>query len=568
MKNLLNTSMRRERADILFKNAKIIDVFTHKIIKTNFAVKDGYIIGFGDYKANEEIDLLNNYVAPALIDAHVHIESSKVTPSQFAKAVVPHGVLAVIADPHEIANVKGMEGITYMLEDSEDLPLDVYIMAPSCVPATSFENSGAHIGVKEIEELMSIDRVLGLGEVMDFNSVINCEPEIIEKIEITKKYNKIIDGHCPGITKESLCAYALAGIRTEHECTNIEEMFNRLEMGMYIHIREGSAARNLKDLIKGVNKNNIDRMMFCTDDREPCDLVRDGSVDNNIRMAISLGLDPIDCIKMATINPALVYNLKKVGAIAPGYKANFITLKDLYDFNVEEVYKEGGLVAKDNQILFQTQNLPNENLTNTVNMKRLSKGDLMINRNGNSINVIKIEPGNLVTKKIKINADNYFNDIKSNSTYSKIIVIERHKNTGNLALGLVEGFNITNGAIASTVAHDSHNIIAIGDNDDDILLAVNELRKIGGGIVIASKGAILGELALEIGGLMSNEPINEVSNKLDNLKLIAHDNLCIPIEIEPFMALSFLALPVIPEIKITDRGLFDVLENKFIDLFE
>ncbi len=498
MKNLLDVSMKREKADFLFKNAKIIDVFTNNIVKTNFAVKDGYIVGFGNYEAFEEIDLHHNYVAPSLIDGHVHIESSKVTPSQFAKAIVPHGVLTVVADPHEIANVKGMEGISFMLEDSKKLPLDVYIMAPSCVPATPFENSGAHIGVEEIEELMSNDRVLGLGEVMDYNSVINGDPEILGKIETAKKFNKTIDGHCPGITKENLFAYVLAGIKTEHECTNIEEMFNRLELGMYIHIREGSAARNLSELIKGVNKNYLSRMMFCTDDREPCDLIRDGSVDNNIRMSISLGLEPIDCIKMATLNTALAYNLKDIGAIAPGYKANFITFADLYEFNVYEVYKQGVLVAKNNKGLFETQSIINENLINTINMKNLSKEDLLLSKNGKQINVIKIEPGNLVTKKIKIDADKYFMGTESNTKYSKIIVVERHKYTGNFGLGLIEGFNITNGAIASTVAHDSHNVIAIGDNDDDILLAINELKKIGGGIVLTSNCEILGVLPLEI----------------------------------------------------------------------
>jgi adenine deaminase len=568
MKNLLDVSMKREKADFLFKNAKIIDVFTNNIVKTNFAVKDGYIVGFGNYEAFEEIDLHHNYVAPSLIDGHVHIESSKVTPSQFAKAIVPHGVLTVVADPHEIANVKGMEGISFMLEDSKKLPLDVYIMAPSCVPATPFENSGAHIGVEEIEELMSNDRVLGLGEVMDYNSVINGDPEILGKIETAKKFNKTIDGHCPGITKENLFAYVLAGIKTEHECTNIEEMFNRLELGMYIHIREGSAARNLSELIKGVNKNNLNRMMFCTDDREPCDLIRDGSVDNNIRMSISLGLEPIDCIKMATLNTALAYNLKDIGAIAPGYKANFITFADLYEFNVHEVYKQGVLVAKNNKPLFETQSIINENLINTINMKNLSKEDLLLSKNGKQINVIKIEPGNLVTKKIKIDADKYFMGTESNTKYSKIIVVERHKYTGNFGLGLIEGFNITNGAIASTVAHDSHNVIAIGDNDDDILLAINELKKIGGGIVLTSNCEILGVLPLEIGGLMSNKSLNEVSNELEILKSIAHNKLHVPKEIEPFMALSFLALPVIPEIKITDRGLFDSVENKFIDLIE
>ncbi|TJX65949.1 adenine deaminase [Soehngenia saccharolytica] len=568
MKNLLDVSMKREKADFLFKNAKIIDVFTNNIVKTNFAVKDGYIVGFGNYEAFEEIDLHHNYVAPSLIDGHVHIESSKVTPSQFAKAIVPHGVLTVVADPHEIANVKGMEGISFMLEDSKKLPLDVYIMAPSCVPATPFENSGAHIGVEEIEELMSNDRVLGLGEVMDYNSVINGDPEILGKIETAKKFNKTIDGHCPGITKENLFAYVLAGIKTEHECTNIEEMFNRLELGMYIHIREGSAARNLSELIKGVNKNYLSRMMFCTDDREPCDLIRDGSVDNNIRMSISLGLEPIDCIKMATLNTALAYNLKDIGAIAPGYKANFITFADLYEFNVYEVYKQGVLVAKNNKGLFETQSIINENLINTINMKNLSKEDLLLSKNGKQINVIKIEPGNLVTKKIKIDADKYFMGTESNTKYSKIIVVERHKYTGNFGLGLIEGFNITNGAIASTVAHDSHNVIAIGDNDDDILLAINELKKIGGGIVLTSNCEILGVLPLEIGGLMSNKSLNEVSNELEILKSIAHNKLHVPKEIEPFMALSFLALPVIPEIKITDRGLFDSVENKFIDLIE
>jgi len=566
MEKLIDASMRRIKSDYLFKNAKIVDVFTNKIIKTDFAVKDGYIIGFGEYDSSNVIDLCDKYGAPALIDGHVHIESSKITPSQFSKAVVPHGVLTVIADPHEIANVKGLEGIEFMLEDSKDLPLDVFIMVPSCVPATDFEDSGAHIDIEEIEYLMKNKRVLGLGEVMDFNAVIKGDKNILNKIEIAKKFNKVVDGHCPGIDKKSLFSYVLAGIMTEHECSTVEEMIDRLELGMYVQIREGSAARNLSTLIKGVTKDNINRLMFCTDDREPNDLFREGSIDNNIRMAIKYGIDPIDAIKMATINTSIVYRLNDIGAIAPGYKANFIVFNDLYEFKVEEVYKEGIIVAKDNNQFSEKQTTQNNNLINTVNMKKLTKEDLYIKQNGNYINIIKIEPHNLVTKKIKINADKYYKD--DDKIYSKIVVIERHNKTGKFGIGVVEGFNIRNGAIASTVAHDSHNVVVVGDNDDDILLAVEELSAIGGGLVLVKGGEILGELPLEIGGLMSNKPLSEVAEKLENLQKLAYDELCVSKDIEPFMTLSFLSLPVIPEIKVTDRGLFDVVENKFIDLIE
>jgi adenine deaminase len=306
--------------------------------------------------------------------------------------------------------------------------------------------------------------------------------------------------------------------------------------------------------------------MFCTDDREPNDLFREGSIDNNIRMAIKYGIDPIDAIKMATINTSIVYRLNDIGAIAPGYKANFIVFNDLYEFKVEEVYKEGIIVAKDNNQFSEKQTTQNNNLINTVNMKKLTKEELYINENGNYINIIKIEPHNLVTKKIKINADKYYKD--DDKIYSKIVVIERHNKTGKFGIGVVEGFNIRNGAIASTVAHDSHNVVVVGDNDDDILLAVEELSAIGGGLVLVKGGEILGELPLEIGGLMSNKPLSEVAEKLENLQKLAYDELCVSKDIEPFMTLSFLSLPVIPEIKVTDRGLFDVVENKFIDLIE
>ncbi|MCF6459682.1 adenine deaminase [Clostridium sp. Cult3] len=553
-----------EKAPLVFKNANIVNVFTNEIIEGDVAVYNGKIVGIGEYSGQEEVDLKGKYLSPAFIDGHVHIESSMVTPAQFAKAIVPRGVTTIIADPHEIANVKGLDGIRYILEESEDLPLDVYVMLPSCVPATPFENSGAVLQAEDLKELMEEERVLGLGEMMNYPGVVNGDKWVLEKLTLFKDH--VIDGHGPVIKDKELNAYVVGGIDTEHECSTVEEMMDRLRLGMYIHIRQGSAARNLPELIKAVDKDNLRRCIFCTDDKHPSDLLKDGSIDHNIRLAIKAGVDPIDCIKMASLNAAECYGLRGKGAIAPGYVADMVVVDNLEDFNILEVYKAGELMGKDNKALFQLENRDNILMKNTVNIKEVEVKDLQIELKGNRANIIKLLPHNLVTEKVEREVLVEDGKFKPSDDILKVAVVERHNKTGNIGLALVEGFGLKNGAIASTVAHDSHNIIVIGDNDKDMILAIKELQRVGGGITLISKGEVMDTLPLTIAGLMSEEPLDRVNDKLDQMLEKAYDELGVNEYIEPFMTLSFIALPVIPDIKVTDMGLFDVSEFKFIDL--
>lgn len=570
MNRVLNIARGVEKAELVIKNANIINVFTNEVIKGDVAIDGGKIVAIGQYSGKEEVDLKGKYLSPAFIDSHVHIESSKVTPGQFAKAVVPRGVTTIIADPHEIANVKGIEGIEYMLDESENIPLDVYIMLPSCVPATPFESAGAVLEAGDLERVIDRERVLGMGEMMDYVGVVNGDEEILKKIELARKKGKIIDGHGPMISGKELNAYVAAGIKTEHECSTVKEMVERLRLGMYIHIREGSAARNLKELIKAVNKDNLSRIMFCTDDKEPSDLLINGSIDNNIRLAIREGIDPIDCIKIASLNPAQAYGLEGKGAIAPGYRADLVVIDNLMDFNVLMVFKEGKLVAESYMPLFHVPESTNTSMKNTVVIKDIKEEDLRLNIPSDKVNVIKIIPDSLITEKVlrevgkDITVEN--GEFIKGKDILKVAVIERHKATGRIGLALVEGFGLENGAIASTIAHDSHNIIAIGDRDSDMILAVEELRRLGGGIALAQEGKIIGALQLEIAGLMSDKPLEEVKKGLDEILNMAYDRLKVNRNIEPFMILSFLALPVIPSLKVTDLGLFDVDEFKFIDV--
>lgn len=570
MDRIIKIAKGKEKAELVLKNANIINVFTNEIIRGDVAVEKGEIIGIGEYYGIDEMDLEGKYLSPGFIDGHVHIESSKVTPGQFAKAVVPRGTTSIVADPHEIANVKGLEGIRYMLDESEGLPLGVYMMLPSCIPSTPFENAGAVLEAEDLRELMENDRVLGLGEMMNYTGVINRDRKILQKIQLANEKGKIIDGHGPLISDKNLNAYVAAGVKTEHECSTVEEMLERLRLGMYIHIREGSAARNLKELIKAVNKDNLRRCMFCTDDKEPSDLLESGSIDNNIRLAIKEGVDPIDCIKMASLNTAEIYGLNGLGAIAPRHKADMLVIDNLEDFNILKVFKEGKIVAENYKPLFDIPHRYNVNMKDTVNIQKVEKDDIKIFIEGKNVNVIKLFSHSLITKKVirKVGSDIIVRDGEfiRGTNILKVAVIERHRKTGNIGLALVEGFGLKNGAIASTVAHDSHNIIVIGDNDEDIMLAIDELERVGGGITLASEGNILDTLPLEIAGLMSECPLDEVNNKLNRMLKIAHDTLKVNKDIEPFMTLSFIALPVIPDVKITDMGLFDVGEFKFIDL--
>ena len=557
------------KAELVLKNANIINVFTNEIIKGDIAIERGKIIGIGEYEGIEEMDLEGKYLSPGFIDSHVHIESSMVTPGQFAKAILPRGVTTVVTDPHEIANVKGIEGIKYMLDESQDLPLDVYVMLPSCVPSTPFENAGAVLEAEDLEKLMNEERVLGLGEMMNYPGVIGGDEKVLKKLALFQ--DKVIDGHGPLITAKELNAYVAAGVKTEHECSTKEEMIERLRLGMYIHIREGSAARNLKELIKVVDKDNLRRCLFCTDDKHPGDLLVDGSIDHNIRLAIKEGIDPIDCIKMASLNSAEAYGLKNKGAIAPGYKADLAVIDNLEDFNVIKVFKEGKLVAENHKPLFQIPSRDNSSMKNTVNIKRVEIENLRIPIEGEKVNVIKLLPHSLITEKVVKNVkDMVVEDgafIRGDNIL-KVAVIERHNRTGNIGLALVEDFGLENGAIASTVAHDSHNIIVIGDNDRDMLLAIEELERVGGGLTMVSEGKVIDTLALTIAGLMSEESLEDVDKKLKSMLHVAYNELKVNENIDPFMTLSFIALPVIPEIKVTDLGLFHVGEFRFINLTE
>lgn len=565
---LIDYSIKNKKSELVLKNANIVNVFSNEIVKADVAIEKGIVVGIGSYDGINNIDLNGKYITPGFIDPHVHIESSMVSPAEFAKAIVPMGTTTIITDPHEIANVCGLEGIEYILKSSEELPLCVYSMLPSCVPATDFENSGARLEAKDLEKYINHERILGLGEMMNYPGVINQDKIVTDKLELAKRYKKYIDGHIPNISNEGLNGYILSGISTDHECSTVEEMIEKISLGMYVMIREGSAARNLETLIKGVNINNYQRCLFCTDDKHPQDILKNGHIDNNIRLAIKNNIDPIIAIKMATINVANCYNLQNIGAIAPGYIADIVVVDNLEEFNVLEVYKDGKLVGKDKKALFETREIENSNVTNTVNIDKLTKEDLKINLEKDIANVIGLLPHNLVTEKLirKVDVENGVFKFNQNVDILKLVVIERHTNKKSIGLGLVENFKLKNGAIASTVAHDSHNIIVVGDNDEDIINAVDEIKKIGGGLSISSNNEILGSLSLPIAGLMSDKDINHVSENLENMLSIAYEKLNVSKDIEPFMTLAFLALPVIPHIKITDKGLFDVDNFKFIEI--
>lgn len=554
---------------LVLKNCRIINVFNGKIISSDIAIDHGKIIGIGSYEGETVIDLNGLYVAPGLIDAHMHMESTLVTPDQMARIIVPRGTTTVIADPHEIANVLGIEGVQYMIDATAETALNGFFMLPSCVPATPYENSGAVLDREALSVLEHHPLVLGLGEVMDYPSVIEGNLDILEKLEMADRM--IIDGHGPELSGKSLNAYMINGIRTDHECTTIEEMEERIGLGMYVAIREGTAARNLDTLIKGVNNQTKQQCMFCTDDKHPEDILLHGHIDYNIRRAISLGIDPITAIQMATINPARCYNLRDIGAIAPGYDADLIVFDNFESFEIMEVYKKGICVAKNKTALFESPRIDSSHVQNTVKIAPIDASQLKLKLESDVAHVIRISSGSILTehvvRRVYLDQENYF-ATSAHLDIAKIAVIERHGMTKNIGIGLVENFHIKEGAIATTIAHDSHNIIVIGDNDADMALAVNEIVRLQGGITIASKGAIMGSLPLPIAGLMSSESMEHVTDVLSNLRKIATETLHIPKALEPFMTLSFLALPVIPELKITDRGYFDVKTFRFVDVSE
>jgi len=562
LKKRIAISSKQIPADIVIKNGRIIDVFNLEIIEGDIAISDGVFVGIGEFEGKKVIDAKGQYVCPAFIDGHVHIESSMVTPSEFAKVVLPHGVTTVITDPHEIGNVSGSDGLSFMIEDSEDCLLDVFHMLPSSVPATPFENTGAELKAKDLEPFYNHRRVLGLAEVMDYPSLKNAEQSIIDKILITDKHFGQIDGHLAGLDKNAINIYRAAGIKTDHECNTVQDALERLRRGMYLLIREGSVAKDLKNLIKVITPYNVRRCLFCTDDKHLDDLISEGSIDHNIRLAIQEGIEPLQAIQMASLNAAECYRLTTKGAIAPGYDADFLLLDDLETIKIAEVYKTGILVAQNSSYVGKspTKTRPNPQLMSTVTVSDLTENDLQIAfGKSKKANIIEIIPNQLVTTKLieTVTVEKEYFQPSIENDQLKIVVVERHKNTGNIGLGIVKGFGMTHGAIATTIAHDSHNIVATGTNDGDILTAIQALKAMNGGLVIVNNKQIIASLSLPIAGLMSDKDSHTVNLELDQIKQ-SLPNIGFKGNFNPFLTLSFLTLPVIPALKLTDLGLFDV----------
>ncbi|WP_083439413.1 adenine deaminase [Acetobacterium bakii] len=562
-KKKISVSKGVEKADLVFKNAGIINVFTEEIIISDLALCRDTIVGIGQYEGIIEVDCTGKFISPGFIDAHVHIESSMVTPLELAKAVIVSGTTTLIADPHELVNVAGKKGLNYILNATENIPLNVFVMLPSSVPATVYETNGAgEFSAMDMIEYLEHPRVLGLGEVMCFSDVIRGNPQILDKIFLCR--NKICDGHSPELSGKSLQAYAAAGIETDHECTGFDEVLEKARAGFKILIREGSAAKNLEAIITGLLEHNLplDRFLFCTDDKHLEDIHREGHIRWNIKKAIELGLDPIKAIKMGTLNAAQAYGLKRLGAIAPGYRGDLVILSELRSMTVEAVYKDGR--PMDQRIDESVEYGPiDPELINSVHIKDLDPASLNIPVKEKNP-VIGIIP-------FQINTDYLIEALPQkeglfvpNAIYAKLCVIERHRNTGNVGVAAIKGFSLKNGAVATTVAHDSHNIIAVGQNDADILLAMKHLKKIQGGYVIVSKGKILGDLPLTLAGIMSLESGETVQKKLAVLIALARE-LGVPTWVDPFITLSFMALPVIPRLRLTDLGLFDVNAFTFVD---
>ncbi|MFW5710407.1 MAG: adenine deaminase [bacterium] len=569
LKRRIDVAVGRKRAELVFKGARVVNVFSHEVLEGNLAVDNGVVIGLGAYEGVEEVDAHGRYLIPGLIDAHVHIESSLTSPGQFAQAIVPRGTTAIIADPHEIANVCGIEGIKYMLEASRDVPLDVFFMLPSCVPSTEFENAGAVLDADALSGLFGEERVLGLGEVMDYPALLAGQDGVLDKLMLALSDGHVIDGHGPMILGKELNAYAAAGVGSDHESSTLDELRERLRVGMYCLIRQGSAAQNLPDLISGVNAHNARRCMFCTDDRQPEDILAAGHIDNHLRLAVERGVDPITAVQMATINSAEAYRLEKRGALAPGYRADIVMVDDLQQFNVRQVYVKGKKVADSLKADFEVPHADIGRVSDTVNVKEFRQEEFQLKLETDIARVIRLQSHSLITEEVtrKVHRDGEGNfEFHEKLDVLKMAVIERHKASGHIGLALVENYKLKQGAVASTIAHDSHNIIVIGANDADMYTAVQELIRVGGGITMALNGEILDTLELPIAGLMSDETPEFVSEKLSKMYPMAIEKLGVNKELDPFMTLSFLALPVIPELKLTDMGLFDTRSFTFTEV--
>jgi adenine deaminase len=563
LKYFISVAKGESSADLLLTNARVVNVFNGEIESANIAIYQDYVAGIGDYnKAQKTIDLKSRYVAPGLINGHVHLESSMLDVGQYARAVVPHGTSAIVTDLHEIANVCGMDGIKYVLDCARSLPFDLFLMAPSCVPATNMETSGAALNAEDIKRILKLKECIGLGEVMNYPGVLFGDAAMLEKIAAAE--GKIVDGHAPGVNGLNLNAYIGVGIGSDHESVTFAEAAEKLRRGMYIMIREGSSEKNLEALLPLVTDKTYPRCLFVTDDRHAEDILHDGDIDAVVCKAIQLGLDPVRAVQLATINPATYFKLERMGAVAPGYFANFIILENFKDFQIKETYYRGEKVAENGQPLFNLSKSSTNKLNKTVNIKKFTMDKLKLKAAGENMPAIEIVPGQIITRKkqVKVSIKDGWVVQDIGRDILKAAVVERHKATGNIGLGLVVGFGLKKGALASSTAHDSHNIVAVGVSDEDIFTAVKEVERLQGGLVVAADGKVLGSLATPIAGLLSQQPLETVVAGFEKLQKIARELGCVlP---APFATLSFLALPVIPELRLTDLGLVDVNAFKLV----
>lgn len=569
MGNIINVARGLEKADLVIKNANIVNVLSEEIYKGDIAIVDGVIAGIGEnYSGEKEIDVNGAFVSPSFIDGHVHLESAMMLPKEFASVVLPAGTTTVIIDPHEISNVLGLHGISFMHEAVKNLPMDVYTMLPSCVPATPFETSGFDLNSYDLSLLIDKPWVLGLAEMMNFPGVLNLDNNVMAKLELAKSKEKRIDGHAPYLSGKDLCAYVASGVKSDHECTTPEEAIERIRLGMYVMIREGTAAKDLDALLPVLKNCNTRKCIFVTDDRHPSDLKE--HINGMVRRAVEAGVDPIKAIQVASLNTAEYFRLQNLGAIAPGYKADLLVLPDLKSFKPDIVMKNGNVIAHNGKLAIEIPQGESLAVRNSVNVRWITPEDFKISVNEPDgkigVKALEVIPHQLITKSVETEAlvedGNAISNIENDTL--KICVIERHRATGNIGKGFVKGFNLKCGAIASTVAHDSHNMIVIGTNDADMYTAAVALIKCKGGKVVVKDGEIISELALPIAGLMSDRKFDYVVDKCEELNQAAHSIGC---ELnDPFMTMGFLSLPVIPELKITDKGVFDTNKFDFIDV--